>query len=207
LTPDLFPEVFEGLTRLPGFAAKSATELFASVQAIAEAAPFRQMVTPWGKKMSVGMTNCGAAGWVTDRHGYRYTATDPETGQPWPEMSEMFRTLATSAATAGGFKNFIPDACLINRYLPGARMSPHQDRNELDFGAPIVSVSLGLAAMFLWGGETRTAKTSRILLESGDVLVWGGPARLNFHGILPLADGEHPLTGRARINLTFRKAL
>jgi alkylated DNA repair protein (DNA oxidative demethylase) len=207
LTPDLFPEVFEGLTRLPGFAAETSAELFAAVQNIAAAAPFRQMVTPWGKPMSVGMSNCGAAGWVTDRSGYRYTATDPETGQPWPAMPASFSALATSAAAAGGFENFIPDACLINRYLPGARMSLHQDRNELDFDAPIVSVSLGLAAVFLWGGETRTAKTSRILLESGDVLVWGGPARLNFHGILPLADGKHELTGRARINLTFRKAL
>jgi alkylated DNA repair protein (DNA oxidative demethylase) len=207
LTPDLFPEVYEGLTRLPGFAAGSAPDLFAAVQSIAATAPFRQMVTPWGKPMSVGMSNCGAAGWVTDRTGYRYTPTDPQTGHPWPPMPEIFRLLAQEAAAQGGFPDFTPDACLINRYAPGARMTLHQDRNEQDFTAPIVSVSLGLPAVFLWGGPARTDKPSRILLESGDVLVWGGTARLYFHGILPLTEGEHPLAGRARINLTFRKAL
>jgi len=207
LTPDLFPEQFAGLTRLPGFAAGTTPELWAAVQNIAGSAPFRQMVTPWGKPMSVGMTNCGAAGWVTDLTGYRYTATDPETGRAWPAMPEIFVHLAQEAAAQGRFKNFTPDACLINRYAPGARMSLHQDRNEQDFTAPIVSVSPGLSAIFLWGGPARTDKASRIILESGDVLVWGGPARLYFHGILPLKDGEHPLTGRARINLTFRKAL
>ena len=165
------------------------------------------MVTPWGKPMSVGMTNCGTAGWITDRLGYRYTATDPQTGHTWPAMPEIFLHLAQEAAAQGGFENFTPDACLINRYTPGARMSLHQDRNERDFNAPIVSVSLGLPAIFLWGGTARTDKTSRITLESSDVLVWGGPARLYFHGILPLKEGDHPLTGRARINLTFRKAL
>ena len=207
MTPNLFPEIFAGLTRLPGFAASSAPDLFAAVQNIAASAPFRQMVTPWGKPMSAGMTNCGAAGWVTDRSGYRYTATDPQTGQPWPAMPEIFTRLAQTAAAQGGFSSFTPDACLINRYAPGAQMSLHQDRNERDFAAPIVSVSLGLPAVFLWGGPARSDKTSRILLESGDVLVWGGPARLYFHGIQPLTDGEHSLTGRARINLTFRKAL
>jgi len=207
LTPDLFPEHFEGLTRLPGFAAGTAMELWAAVQNIEAAAPFRQMVTPWGKSMSVGMTNCGAAGWITDRTGYRYTATDPETGQTWPAMPEVFLKLAQDAATHGGFQNFTPDACLINRYTPGARMTLHQDRNERDFDAPIVSVSLGLPATFLWGGAARTDKTNHILLENSDVLVWGGPARLYFHGILPLKEGDHPLTGRARINLTFRKAM
>jgi DNA oxidative demethylase len=207
LTPDLFPEHFEGLTRLPGLAAGTEGQLWEAVQNIAAAAPFRQMVTPWGKPMSVGMTNCGAAGWVTDLSGYRYTATDPETGQSWPPMPEIFLQLAQDAATRGGFANFTPDACLINCYAPGARMSLHQDRNERDFTAPIVSVSLGLPAMFLWGGPARTDKASRILLESGDVLVWGGKARLYFHGIAPLKEGEHPLTGRARINLTFRMAL
>ncbi|HTJ90897.1 MAG TPA: DNA oxidative demethylase AlkB [Acidocella sp.] len=207
MTPDLFPEQFAGLTRLPGFAAGTTPELWAAVQNIAGSAPFRQMVTPWGKPMSVGMTNCGAAGWVTDLTGYRYTATDPETGRAWPAMPEIFVHLAQEAAAQGRFKNFTPDACLINRYAPGARMSLHQDRNEQDFTAPIVSVSPGLSAIFLWGGPARTDKASRIILESGDVLVWGGPARLYFHGILPLKDGEHPLTGRARINLTFRKAL
>ncbi|HVE22092.1 MAG TPA: DNA oxidative demethylase AlkB [Acidocella sp.] len=207
MTPDLFPEQFEGLTCLPGLAAGTAGQLWEAVQTIAAAAPFRQMVTPWGKKMSVGMTNCGAAGWVTDLSGYRYTETDPETGQPWPPMPKIFLDLAQNAAARGGFTNFTPDACLINRYAPGARMSLHQDRNERDFTAPIVSVSLGLPAMFLWGGPARTDKTNRILLENGDVLVWGGSARLYFHGIAPLKEGEHPLTGRARINLTFRRAM
>ena len=157
--------------------------------------------------MSVAMTNCGQAGWVTDRTGYRYDPIDPLTGRPWPAMPSVFRQLAARAAAGGGFPAFEPDACLVNRYEPGSKLSLHQDRNERDFGAPIVSVSLGLPAVFLFGGLRRRERACRIRLESGDVVVWGGPARLVFHGVGMLADGEHELTGRCRINLTFRAAL
>ena len=156
--------------------------------------------------MSVAMTNCGKVGWVSERSGYRYDALDPETGQPWPEMPPPFVSLARRAASAAGY-HFDPDGCLINRYEPGTKLSLHQDKDERDFSAPIVSVSLGLPAVFLWGGPKRSDRPRRIRLESGDVAVWGGVSRLTYHGIAPLADGEHPATGRARINLTFRKAL
>jgi len=162
------------------------------------------MVTPGGFSMSVAMTNCGQAGWVTDRTGYRYAARDPESDRPWPAMPPVFADLAVQAADEAAFSGFRPESCLINRYEAGARMSLHQDRNERDFGQPIVSVSLGLTALSLFGGVKRTDRPRRIPLHHGDVVVWGGPARLNFHGIAPLADGVHPLLGRSRINLTFR---
>lgn len=196
-----------GAMLLRGFAAAEAPKLIAAVQRIAGAAPFRHMVTPGGFTMSVAMTNCGRAGWVTDRRGYRYDAHDPKTGRPWPKMPALFRALAAKAAAAAGFDGFAPDSCLINRYEPGARLTLHQDRNERDFAAPIVSVSLGLPATFLFGGRERRERPRRFRLESGDVAVWGGPARLAFHGVEPLADGAHPLTGASRINLTFRRAL
>jgi alkylated DNA repair protein (DNA oxidative demethylase) len=197
----------EGAVLLRGFAAAEAERLVAAVNRIAAAAPFRHMVTPGGFTMSVAMSNCGRAGWVTDRHGYRYDAVDPESGQPWPAMPALFRDLAARAAAAAGFDGFAPDSCLINWYVPGARLTLHQDRNERDFANPIVSVSLGLPATFLFGGGRRSDRPKRLRLLSGDVAVWGGPARLAFHGIDVLADGEHPLTGRARFNLTFRRAL
>ena len=196
----------EGAVLLRGFARPAEAELIADIGAIVVQAPFRHMVTPGGHSMSVAMTNCGAAGWVTDRSGYRYDRLDPESRSPWPAMPASLRTLATGAAAEAGFVGFAPDACLINRYVPGARMSLHQDRDEDDFGAPIVSVSLGLPAIFLFGGLQRSDKPRRFRLQHGDVVVWGGPSRLNFHGIAPLADGEHALLGRQRVNLTFRKA-
>ena len=165
------------------------------------------MITPGGFRMSVGMTNCGRAGWVTDRKGYRYECVDPLSGDPWPAIPEAFRLLAESAATAAGYPDFEPDACLINRYEPGTRLSLHRDENERDLTQPIVSVSLGLPAIFLFGGNRRGDRPRRILLESGDIVVWGGPDRLVYHGIAPLAEGDDPLTGNRRINLTFRKAL
>ena len=165
------------------------------------------MVTPGGWTMSVAMTNCGQAGWVTDRTGYRYDAIDPMTGRPWPAMPRTFADLAAEAAATAGFSGFRPDACLVNRYTPGARLSLHQDRNERDFDQPIVSVSLGLPAIFLWGGKTRAETVRRCPLIHGDVVVWGGPDRLTFHGVHTLADGEHRLTGACRFNLTFRRAL
>jgi alkylated DNA repair protein (DNA oxidative demethylase) len=164
------------------------------------------MVTPGGFRMSVAMTNCGRLGWVTDRAGYRYDPTDPESGRPWPPLLAVFARLAADAASEAGFPGFLPDACLVNRYDPGAKLSLHQDRDEQDFDQPIVSVSLGLPAVFLFGGSKRSDKQARIPLRHGDIVVWGGPDRLRFHGIAPLADGDHPVVGPHRINLTFRKA-
>ena len=196
----------DGAVLLRGFARPLEAELIVAIDAIAAQAPFRHMVTPGGNSMSVAMTNCGSAGWVTDRSGYRYDAVDPQSRAPWPAMPPSFRALAAQAAVEAGFDGFAPDACLINRYQPGARMSLHQDKDEDDFAAPIVSVSLGLPAIFLFGGPQRSDKPRRYRLEHGDIVVWGGPSRLFFHGIAPLADGEHAALGRQRINLTFRKA-
>lgn len=196
----------QGAVLLRGFAKPLETDLIADLGEIIAQAPFRNMLTPGGHQMSVAMTNCGSVGWVTDRSGYRYDANDPETGRPWPPMPSSFRKLAGQAAIQAGFDGFSPDACLINRYQAGARMSLHQDKDETDFGAPIVSVSLGLPAIFLFGGQQRSDKPNRFRLEHGDIAVWGGPARLAFHGVAPLSDGDHTLMGRQRINLTFRKA-
>ena len=196
----------QGTTLIHGLALADAPALWAEIGRITALAPFRHMLTPGGQGMSVAMSNCGALGWVTDRKGYRYAALDPASGAPWPPMPPLFRALAQDAAAQGGFPGFEPDACLINRYGPGARMSLHQDRDEVDLAAPIVSVSLGLPAVFLFGGMQRTDKSSRLSLVHGDVLVWGGVDRLRFHGVLPVAEGSHPLTGACRINLTFRKA-
>jgi DNA oxidative demethylase len=211
--PDVRPsreKIAEGAVLLRGFARSFATsgedDLLAALRAVVEAAPFRHMSTPGGHQMSVAMTNCGSVGWVTDRTGYRYDGIDPQSGKPWPAMPPVFRSLADRAAAAAGFVGFSPDACLVNRYVSGARMSLHQDMDEEHFGAPIVSVSLGLPAIFLFGGLKRSDKTQRYRLEHGDIVVWGGPARLVFHGVAPLADGEHVIMGRQRINLTFRRA-
>jgi len=194
----------DGVTLLRGFASDPA--ILTAVRAVQDAAPPRRMSTPGGYVMSVAMTSCGQLGWVTDRTGYRYDPVDPDTGKPWPAMPAVLRSLAERAAEAAGFGAFAPDSCLINRYEPGARLSLHQDRNERDFARPIVSVSLGLAAVFLFGGTKRTDPTQAVALSHADVLVFGGPARLAFHGVKPLKAGEHPLLGPCRINLTFRKA-
>lgn len=196
-----------GAVLLRGFALNDAAEIVGALASIIANAPFRKFVTPGGQTMSVAMTNCGSAGWVSDRKGYRYDPIDPTTRKPWPVMPEVFLKLAQRAAVEAGFQGFAPDACLINRYDPGTRLTLHQDRNERNFDAPIVSVSLGLPAKFLFGGLKRTDKARRIMLEHGDVTVWGGPSRLAFHGIDTLKDGAHPTIGRYRINLTFREAL
>jgi alkylated DNA repair protein (DNA oxidative demethylase) len=212
MTAELFPPpdreaLAAGAVLLRGFALPAETALLAGLADLLRVAPFRHMTTPGGFVMSVAMTNCGSAGWVTDRTGYRYSPDDPETGRPWPALPPAFRDLAKSAAAAAGYADFEADACLVNRYEPGARLSLHQDRNEKDFDKPIVSVSLGLPATFQFGGLQRTDPVARYRLEHGDVVVWGGPSRLFYHGILALKDGAHAEVGRARINLTFRKAL
>ena len=215
-TLDLFPTtgpiatthepLAAGASWLRGFALSRETALLGALDSVIAAAPFRHMLTPGGLRMSVAMTNCGEFGWLTDRHGYRYERHDPLSAKPWPAMPGVFTELATHAAAAAGFADFVPDACLINRYEPGTRLTLHQDKDERDYHAPIVSVSLGLPAMFLFGGDARADRKQRIALQHGDVVVWGGQARMRFHGVLPLKHGHHRLLGAQRINLTLRKA-
>jgi alkylated DNA repair protein (DNA oxidative demethylase) len=217
MTADLFPDepapeardesVADGAMLLRGFARANAPALLQALEDVQRRAPFRFMVTPGGYRMSVAMTNCGVVGWITDRTGYRYGPIDPLTGENWPAMPEVFAALATQAAARAGFAAFAPDACLINRYEPGSRLSLHQDKDERDLAAPVVSVSLGLPAVFLFGGARRADRPQRLPLAHGDVVVWGGPARLFYHGLAPVSDAEDGLTGRYRVNLTFRKAL
>jgi DNA oxidative demethylase len=195
----------EGAAVLHGFAIEDATALLAAVEQIRQQAPFRNLITHGGHTMSVAMTNCGTLGWVSDRKGYRYAPLDPQTGAPWPALPRIFAALAARAAAELGFHDYQPECCLINHYLPGTRLSLHQDRDENDRIAPIVSVSLGLPATFLWGGFERSDKAIRVPLSHGDVVVWGGPSRMRFHGVAPVKDGEHLLTGRCRVNLTFRR--
>ncbi|HLI16711.1 MAG TPA: DNA oxidative demethylase AlkB [Rhodanobacteraceae bacterium] len=191
---------------LRGFALDCADELLAEIKVIDFQSPFRHLVTPGGKTMSVAMTNCGAVGWFSDRRGYRYTEVDPETGKPWPAMPEVFVRLARDAARTAGFDDYAPDVCLINRYEPDTRLTLHRDQDERDRRAPIVSVSLGVPAMFLFGGLARKDLQRRLPLVHGDVVVWGGESRMRYHGVLPIKVGEHPLTGPLRFNLTFRVA-
>jgi len=215
VTADLFETVGDarppretiaaGAVLLRGFAATFDDELIPALREIVKQSPFRHLITPGGHRMSVAMTNCGSAGWVSDPSGYRYDAIDPDSAKPWPAMPPVLRRLAADAAADAGFNGFAPEACLINRYVPGAKLSLHQDKDELDFAAPIVSVSLGLPAIFLFGGLKRSDTPRRYRLEHGDVAVWGGSSRLFYHGVAPLADGEHDVLGRQRINLTFRK--
>lgn len=214
-TGDLFADAQEGLSRvlalgdgaaiLRGFVPDDVA-LLAAMQEVTQAAPLRHMVTPGGFTMSVAMTNCGRLGWISDASGYRYAPIDPQSRRPWPPMPEIFRALAAAAASQAGYDGFVPDACLINQYVPGARLTLHQDKNERDLDAPIVSVSLGIPAVFQFGGLERGDKLARVPLAHGDVVVWGGPSRLRFHGVLPLKPAQHPLTGALRYNLTFRRA-
>jgi alkylated DNA repair protein (DNA oxidative demethylase) len=207
--PDLFGDIGlpAGVVHLPGFALEKDSAVLAAIDAVTREAEFRKMQVPGGGTMSVAMSNCGRAGWVSDLSGYRYSETDPLTGKPWPAMPEVIAGLAHGAAEAAGFPGFEPDACLINRYEPGARMGLHQDRDERDRKQPIVSVSFGLSATFLFGGAKRADPQVRLTLDHGDAVVWGGPARLYYHGIASLRDGVHPVLGRRRINLTLRRAL
>lgn len=199
--------IAQGAALLRGFAEPFVPGLLGALGTVAARAPFRRMTTPWGAVMSVAMTNCGDAGWIADRTGYRYARVDPETGLAWPEMPDCFLALAAAAAKAAGYPTFVPDACLINRYEPGTRLSLHQDKDECDYGHPIVSVSLGLPAIFQFGGLNRSDPVKKLAVRHGDVAVWGGPSRLCYHGVAELPDGEHPMLGSARINLTLRHAL
>lgn len=194
-----------GTVVLRQYATSQAESILREVKQIIQQAPFRQMQTPGGYTMSVALSSCGDYGWVSDRNGYRYSHTNPQTGQVWPLMPESFRELAQAAALEAGFPNFQPDACLINHYTPGSKMGLHQDKDEQDFSAPIVSVSLGVPATFQFGGMKRSDTPVKIPLMHGDVVVWGGEARLRFHGVLTIRQAYHPLTGHDRINLTFRK--
>jgi alkylated DNA repair protein (DNA oxidative demethylase) len=211
MIPDLFAApraaMAKGAILLRSYALPRETELLAAIETVSAAAPFRHMMTPGGYTMSVAMTTCGAVGWVTDRKGYRYSPTDPTSGKPWPPMPTAFQALATEAAAEAGYRGFDPDSCLINRYEPGTKLSLHQDQDEEDYTQPIVSVSLGLPATFLFGGLKRGDPTAKYPLQHGDIAVWGGPSRLFFHGVATLKEGTHPLLGRKRINLTFRRAL
>src|SRR5690554_1243199 len=191
---------------LRGFALPYVEELLAALDTVTGTSPFRHMLTPGGRTMSVALTNCGELGWVSDGRGYRYARIDPSTNRPWPAMPACFLRLAQEAAATAGVPGFNPDACLVNRYLPGARLSLHQDRDELDFSAPIVSVSLGMSATFLFGGQERSDKAGRIPLYHGDVAIWGGEDRLRYHGVMPLKGEPHFLLGEQRINFTLRKA-
>ena len=195
----------EGACLLPGRADLLAPALINAINALTTQAPLRRMTVPGGRVMSVAMSNCGTLGWVSDRRGYRYSPIDPDSGRPWPPLPAVFLQLAIKAAVWAGFPGFHPDSCLINDYVPGARMGLHQDHDERDLTAPIVSVSLGLPAIFLWGGRHRRDPCQRIELRHGDIVVWGGSSRLNYHGITPLKPGAHPLTGAHRFNLTFRR--
>jgi alkylated DNA repair protein (DNA oxidative demethylase) len=199
-------ELAPGACVLRGLARADEAELRSAVDAVARDAPFRHMITPGGFRMSVAMTNCGSYGWVSDDRGYRYAPLDPESGRPWPALPRVFAALAARAAALAGFEAFTPDACLVNRYEPGARLTLHQDKDERDFAQPIVSVSLGVPATFLFGGLRRKERVARVALEHGDVVVWGGPSRLRYHGVAPLKPGQHPFAGEARINLTLRRA-
>jgi alkylated DNA repair protein (DNA oxidative demethylase) len=204
IVPELEP-LAAGAMVLRAFALPHAQAILADVERVAAAAPFRHLVTPGGLRMTVAMTNCGALGWVSDRSGYRYSPVDPDSGRPWPAMPASLLRLATAAATRAGFSALCPDACLVNRYVPGARLTLHQDKDELDLEAPIVSVSLGIPATFLLGGLTRKDRPQRVPVAHGDVVVWGGPSRLRFHGVRAVEEAQHPATGGCRINLTFRK--
>jgi len=194
----------DGIALLRGFA--DTAVLMPLIQAVAARAPFRHLVTPGGQTMSVAMTNCGHVGWVSDRTGYRYDSRDPLTGREWPDFPRQFLELARAAASRGGFSEFSPDACLINRYAVGARLTAHRDADEQNFAQPIVSVSLGLPASFAFYGLTRGGKGRSVALVDGDVLAWGGPSRLVYHAVRPIKPGVHPLTGEYRYNLTFRHA-
>lgn len=197
-------EICDGMWILRGFA--DSTALAEAIDGVVARAPLRHLITPGGFKMSVAMTSCGTYGWMSDRRGYRYDPVDPDSGRNWPAMPGSFASVATTAAKAAGYSGFEPDACLINQYAVGSQMTAHQDCNELDFSQPIVSVSLGISARFFVQGPERRGKSIPVDVKDGDVIVWGGPSRLFFHGVRPLKPDTHVRYGPFRYNLTFRRA-
>ena len=207
LAPDaLRTPIAPGAVLLRGLGRANDVQLLAAVESVIAELPLRHLQTPGGHTMSIQTTRCGSMGWVSEPGGYRYAPRNPGTRQPWPAMPACFMELAESAAAQAGYADFVPNACLINQYAPGAKLSLHQDKDERDLRAPIVPLSLGLPAVFLFGTPNRKDRAQRHRLVHGDVVVWGGPSRLAYHGVMPLADGEHGLLGRRRINLTFRRA-
>lgn len=205
---DLFSkriDIVPGMVLLRGFA--NSPILIESLSQVLAHSPLRQMETSRGFKMSVHTSNCGEAGWISDRRGYRYVKQDPLNGKPWPDLPIAFKSVAQDAAIEAGFSAYEPDVCLINRYRPGNQMGAHQDKDEQDFTQPIVSVSLGIDARFFVIGPEKRGSSTAVDLTDGDVLVFGGPARKFFHGVRKLRESIHPALGAVRWNLTFRKAL
>ena len=213
MTADFFSDQMEsqvmlakGAYWLRGFALPQADTICAMLIEHLKNYPPQQMMTPMGYSMSVRTTSFGEFGWVSSKQGYGYAVKNSFTNESWPPIPESFFDLAQRAANQAGYVNFKPDTCLINVYEIGDKMGLHQDKDEADFSKPIVSVSLGLPVIFQFGGLTRTAKTLKVPLSHGDVVVWGADSRLCFHGVLPLKAGTHGTLGQRRINLTFRKA-
>jgi DNA oxidative demethylase len=204
-TEDLQTALAPGALLMRGFGRGGDVDILQAVESVIAQAPLRHLQTPGGYTMSIQTTRCGSMGWVSEPGGYRYAASNPGTQQPWPAMPPCLLDFAVRAATEAGYPDFVPDSCMINQYLPGTKLGLHQDRDERDLRAPVVSLSLGLPAIFLFGGLQRAGKTQRYRLAHGDVVVWGGPSRLAFHGVLPVAEGDHALLGRRRVNVTFRK--
>ncbi|THJ30850.1 DNA oxidative demethylase AlkB [Lampropedia aestuarii] len=183
-----------------------AAELVARIEDVLQHSPLYQMATPGGKPLSVRTTSCGTHGWSSDPTGYSYVRHHPLTDQAWPEIPAAWSALATEAAQEAGFAQFAPDTCLINQYGLDSKMALHQDRSEQDLRQPVVSISLGMSALFLWGGMQRSDKPAHVLLHHGDMVVWGGVDRLRFHGIKHLTGAPHPQLGAMRYNLTLRRA-
>jgi len=205
LAEDLHTVLAPGALLMRGFGRDDDVDILQAVESVIAQAPLRHLQTPGGYTMSIQTTRCGSMGWVSEPGGYRYAPSNPSTRAPWPAMPQCLLDFAVRAATEAGYPDFVPDSCMVNQYLPGNKLGLHQDRDERDLRAPVVSLSLGLPAIFLFGGLQRTGKTQRYRLAHGDVVVWGGPSRLAFHGVLPVADGDHALVGRRRVNVTFRK--
>jgi DNA oxidative demethylase len=205
LAEDLHTVLAPGAVLMRAFGRADDVDILQAVESVIAQAPLRHLQTPGGYTMSIQTTRCGSMGWVSEPGGYRYAPSNPSTRAPWPAMPQCLLDFAVRAATEAGYPDFVPDSCMINQYLPGNKLGLHQDRDERDLRAPVVSLSLGLPAIFLFGGLQRTGKTQRYRLAHGDVVVWGGPSRLAFHGVLPVADGDHALVGRRRVNVTFRK--
>lgn len=209
--PDLFSnnrppieEIYPDLFVLANFV--DTNPLMVQVERITKVSPFRKMMTPNGHYTGVALTNCGDFGWTSDRNEYRYSSSDPLNNQPWLAIPESFKALAKNAAHVAGFKDFEPDACLINQYLIGTKLGSHQDKNEKDFSQPIVSVSIGLSAVFQIFGNQRAGQAINYRLYDGDVVVWGNSARLCYHGVRTLSAAELDPTCQQRINITFRKS-